>query len=142
MKVLIGASAAAFLLVAAASAQTPATTTSAPSTVAVPPSSCGVIPPAPTVPDVSHLSAQQMNRANQTFTAWAADAQAKLDCHRAEVRQLTAQAAAAQAAFNQQATDYTTTANAWNAQAAAYTNSHGGSQTSSRGSALGQHGPH
>ncbi|MFZ2029343.1 MAG: hypothetical protein WAU68_03460 [Vitreimonas sp.] len=137
MRVLIGAAAALLFAASAAAQPTPPTPPAAPA------SACGDIPAAPTQPDPAHTTAAQMNRANQAFGTWSADAHAKLQCRLNEAQALSAQARAVEATYNAQAASYTSTVNAWNAATAAY-NSHGASSsgtTDRRHSTLGQHGP-
>jgi len=83
-----------------------------------------------------------MNRTNQAYAAWSADMHAKLACRLNETQALAAQARAAEAAYNAQATAYTSTVNSWTAATTAY-NARGSSSghANERGSALGQHGP-
>lgn len=144
MKVLIGA-AAALLFAATAAAQTTPASPSAP-TPPIPPSACGELQPTPVLPtDASHATAAQMAHGNQAYGPWATDTHAKLQCREAEVRALQAQANAAMAAYNAQAAAFTNTVNSWTAVTTAYNGQHGAAAASSghssRGSALGQHGP-
>lgn len=139
MKLLIGAG-AALLFASVAAAQTPPATPTTPA----PPSACGEAAPAPAQPDMSHITSAQMTRANQAFATWSADARAKLQCRQNEVAALTAQARAAEAAYNAQAAQFNSAVNSWNAATTAY-NARGSSSTSNahdrNHSALGQHGP-
>ncbi|MBX3428912.1 MAG: hypothetical protein KF779_04955 [Hyphomonadaceae bacterium] len=57
----------------------------------VPPSSCAAFTPAPTAPDASHATAEQMNAAVASYQSWQATTQATLDCRSAERHSLSAQ---------------------------------------------------
>jgi hypothetical protein len=82
-----------------------------------------------------------MNAANRTFDAWATDTRAKLQCRQAEVRALATQASTAEAAYNTQASSFTSTVNTWQAAAAAFNQQHSSSSSrSTHGSVVGNHG--
>jgi hypothetical protein len=74
---------AAALTVAPAAAQTQG----APPAAA---SRCGVVPPAPTIPDGATANRAAMNAARTAYNEWGAQAQTVLACRRAEVEELRA----------------------------------------------------
>ena len=118
MKVFVGAAIALAVCATSALAQTTTTTTpSAPETasVAPPPSHCGDLTPAPQF-DLTHATPERVRDANQAMLAWAAESRTRLQCRGAEVQLLVAQTRAAQSAYNDQVTQFTNAANAWNAQ--------------------------
>lgn len=66
---------------------------------AVPPSTCGAFTPAPEAPDAASATPDQMRAAVQGFEAWRVQTQVVLDCRRAEVDLLNAQADARAAEY-------------------------------------------
>lgn len=66
-------------------------TTTAPPAAPVPASSCPALTPGPTAPDPAHATADQMNAAVASYTAWQAATQTAVDCRNAERRSLNAQ---------------------------------------------------
>jgi hypothetical protein len=76
---------AAALTVAPAAAQTQG----APPAAAAA-SRCGVVPPAPTIPDGATANRAAMNAARTAYNEWGAQAQTVLACRRAEVEELRA----------------------------------------------------
>lgn len=74
-------SAALFLLAASASAQTNAAAETAPN----PPSTCGTLVAAPSMPDGATANNEAMNAGNAAFLAWAQSQQQVLACRRAEI---------------------------------------------------------
>lgn len=127
MKMLAGVALAALLLAGAAAAQTPPAAPGTAPAVALPPpppSHCGTIPPAPQLPDGASANANQMTAGNTAYQAWANDAQAKINCRRAEVEAIVAQAISIRDQFNQSVVGVNGTTTAWQASVDAYNARH------------------
>lgn len=114
MKLLIGAAAAALLFAGAAMAQT------ATPTAPLPPSSCGPVPTAPTLPDGANATSAQMDSGNSAYNTWAQAMQANVQCRRAEAEAIRAQADARTAEYNGYAQQLNQTVSSWQAEVAEY----------------------
>lgn len=117
MKVILGVAVAAMLFAAPALAQT----TPAPAAAAaIPPSSCGESPAAPTLPDGATASRQDMEAANTTYTAWAEAYRTNVVCRHDEAEALQAQASARAAEHNAAVETFNSMIAAWQADVAEY----------------------
>lgn len=125
MKVLVGAALSTVLLAGVAFAQTGTTDTTSPAAAPVAaadplPTQCGIIAPAPAIPDGHHASAAQMHTADTAYRAWATDTETKLHCRAAEVDAVNRQVQASASAYQAQAANARTVSDAYNASITAF----------------------
>lgn len=83
----------------------------------VPPSRCGEMPAAPTVPDGATADRKTMAAAADGYKAWGTAATTVLDCRKKEIEELRAREAALTAEYNKGVDQLNTVANAMTAEA-------------------------
>ncbi|HWA00123.1 MAG TPA: hypothetical protein VG841_07385 [Caulobacterales bacterium] len=124
MKVLIGAiAAAALMLGGVAEAQTAATTTPAPAAAAaasIPPSRCPAAIAPPNIPDGATADQRAMTAAYEAFDAWRQAALEIVNCRRAEHDEGVDFVRAREAEYSAMSESMNATINAWNTAHDAY----------------------
>jgi hypothetical protein len=122
MKLVLTAAVAVLLLATPAMAQTdPAAPAAANAT------SCGPLPPPPSLPDGATADREAMEAGNTAFTAWAEANRTVLACRRAEVESLQARFQALRAEYNAGAEQLNATNTVWQADVTEF-NERGGNR--------------
>ncbi|QGZ95615.1 hypothetical protein [Terricaulis silvestris] len=119
MKLFMGVAVAAMLIATPVLAQTAGETT-ATSPTPIPPSTCGALLPAPTLPDGATASRSDMDTANTTYTAWAEAYRQVIVCRHAEAQALRTQTDARVLEHNAAVEALNTATTTWEADVAEY----------------------